>query len=1021
MILPASPLLQLVPARAQAVLRRLEKMIWLDPTPLTEVFHAETSAGHHPFDTARTLPLQRAEKGFFWGKYFDQKWFKVEIPGGAAAGTYLYWPQQGEGTAYIGGQPFYGLDGAHTHCLLPAGTAEVWIDVMCAQTGIWLAVETAELDPRGCRYAGGSLVRRDDAAWEAYHDLWFLFELAREEHGQCYPADVPYARAVGFSAPVREVSVLYRRLLRCLDRAADALDTGGLAALRASLRAAYAALPADGPAMECITTGHAHIDLVWLWTEKAGESKAVHTFSSMNRLMELYPEFRFGYSQPASYEAVGRRAPGLLEQVKARIAEGRWEATGAAEVESDTNLSCGESLVRAFIVGQRRFRELRGDDGARVLWLPDVFGYCAALPQILAQMGVPYFFTTKLTWGSINPFPYSSFVWRGPDGSEVLAYVSQGHGYNSDATPKDIRASVRHHRQSDVHPEALLPTGYGDGGGGPTEAFCERVRRAANLAGVPRTRWDGIEKFFDRLAARRADLPVYQGELYLEYHRGVQTSISRVKAAYRACERALQTWESARCALGTGEVDQAVWQRVIFTQFHDFIPGSSRQEVYDEGVPELARIAAAALAATAMELGQEKTEAGGRKAAVENGEAEDGAACLWNPLPYPRQVWAEGAPRLLGPLSGGPAADLPMLEEEVTLDANAERITNGRIEARFDRAGRVIALRVDGRDLALDGPVGELVVFPDHPHAFDAWDIDRGTLALGSPAPAEAEYEGATAHGVEIFVTFRRRLTARSTARVRYVLTPGDAALRVEYDVDWQDEASLLKAVFPTHYRGLHARYAAPYGSVLRSQQPGEERAEAQWEVPASRWAAIMDDGDAEGLAVITEAKYGFTGRAGVLSVSLVRSPLYSCADEHANLRPTEPPPVRFSDLGRHTIRLAITLHAADRAREDQAAALADVLFTPPVSYQGKARDAGLLGLEGGPSLQPCWAKPAEDGRGWILRLTETLGRRGTVRVRLAEGCRASLTDLREQPGAAVADGRVAFTPYQLVSVRIER
>ena len=155
--------------------------------------------------------------------------------------------------------------------------------------------------------------------------------------------------------------------------------------------------------------------------------------------------------------------------------------------------------------------------------------------------------------------------------------------------------------------------------------------------------------------------------------------------------------------------------------------------------------------------------------------------------------------------------------------------------------------------------------------------------------------------------------------------------------------------------------------------------------------------------------------------MSLVRSPLYSCADEPASLRPAAPAPVRHSDLGRHTVRLALTWHGGDRAREDQAAALADLLFTPPVAYRGAPRAAGLLALAGGESLQPCWAKPAREGHGWILRLHETLGRRGVVRLRLAEGCRASLTDLREQPGAAVADGEVAFGPYQVVSVRIGR
>lgn len=1004
MILPSTPLLQLVPPRAQKALDRLQEIIWHDSTPLT-VFHAEAGPEHRLYDKAHELPLQKTDGPFHWGKYFDQKWFKLVLPEPSVAGDYLHWPAQGEATAYVDGKPYYGFDLAHTHCPLAVGTREIWIDAVCMETG-WIPGAGPVLTAQGCRFAGGFRVRRNDDAWHAYHDLWFLFELAREEHKKYFPPGSPYPGMWGcYLPPIENVSVLYRRLLRGMDEAVDAFDTKGLPAMRAALCETYAALPADSLDMAFVATGHAHIDLVWLWPEHIAEVKALHTFATMNRLMDLYPEFHFGYSQAASYAAAGRRSPAMLENIKARIREGRWEATGAAEVESDTYIACGEALARSLIVGQRRFRELRGEP-ARTMWLPDVFGYCAALPQILQQTGVTSFFTTKLTWSTVNKFPYSSFIWRGADGSEVLSYVTQDYGYNGTASPAEMRIAALAHRQSDVHPEALAPTGYGDGGGGTTEAMCERVRRAANLAGVPRARWGRIEDFFQRLESRRAKLPVYQGEFYLEYHRGVFTSIGRVKAAYRACERAMQIWESVRVALGCGEIDQQIWQRVIFTQFHDYIPGSSRQEVYDEGIPELQQIAANALQQAAAELA--------------DANSANSAPALWNPLPYPRIVWADGAARTIPPLTGAPISELPVVTPSVQWVATPSLLENDRVTAGFDISGRCTSLKIDDRTLALSAPLGELLVFPDYPHACEAWDIDRGTLALGQPAHDGAICESNGIQNGEAFLIFRRTLTAKSSVLIRYSLAAHSPVLRIDYDLDWHDEDTLLKVIFPTAYQGRFARYGTPFGSVLRSQQPGQEHDEAQWEVPGSRYAIVMDDSDTEGLAVITEAKYGFACRSGLLSLSLVRSPLYPCFHDHPTLKRATNL-TRCSDLGPHHIRLAVGLHTANRTRAEQPAALTDLLFTDVLPYQGPARSAGFLGLDGGDSLQPCWAKPALDGNGWILRLHETLGRRGITQLRLAENICASLTDLSESLGAAIADGKFAFTPYQLLSIRLTK
>src|SRR5690606_2051404 len=249
-------------------------------------------------------------------------------------------------------------------------------------------------------------------------------------------------------------------------------------------------------------------------------------------------------------EAVQRRSPALMERVARRIKGGTWEATGAMYVESDTQLPAGEALVRAVDLGQQGFRDLTGED-SKVLWLPDVFGYSAAIPQILAGFGVPYFCTTKLHWSGATRFPHSGFRWRGHDGSEVVGFIAWEH-YNLSASPRELDWAAQNQRQAAVCDETLLPVGYGDGGGGVSEGMCERARRMADIALLPRTKWGRIDGFFDRLATVKEQLPAWRGEMYLEFHRGVQTTHSNLKQAYRAAERGLQVQEAVNCAVGQG-------------------------------------------------------------------------------------------------------------------------------------------------------------------------------------------------------------------------------------------------------------------------------------------------------------------------------------------------------------------------------------------------------------------------------------------------------------------------------------
>lgn len=1022
-MIPHTPFLQFIAPRIATAQERVKASIWTvaptHSTPLS-VSRAPATFEHRPAEEAVSLayePVELIGGEHVWGRKWQQAWWKVTVPPAAdKAGRYLLWNDRAEATLYRpdgsnGFTPHYGIDPGHHYAPLPDDLdkgGELLVESVCCRTGVWVHGETQGIEDRGSVFRGAYLATRDEDAWQLWHDMDVLIGVARELEAQVHP-HLPHAGAhgtgrwvnSGFREPIELAPPVFRQILHGLNTAVDALETDGLAAARKALRPLFKALSADGHAMRATLTGHAHIDLVWLWPERVGDFKAVHSFATVDSLMRSYPELHFGYSQTASYEAVEKRSPSLMKRVRSRIKSKHWEATGAMYVESDTQMPCGEALLRSIALGQEGFRDLTGGD-SQTLWLPDVFGYSACLPQLLQGFGVPYFFTTKLHWSSATKFPHSAFRWQGHDGSEVLGFIAWEH-YNLTNSPAELKRASDNQRQSGVFNETLVPVGYGDGGGGPNETMCERARRFADLATMPRCEWGRIDSFFGRMAKVVDDLPTWRGEMYLEYHRGVQTTHGHLKSAYRAAERGLQAHEAAHCVTGRGPIDALAWKRTVFAQFHDYLPGSSVQEVYDEGVPELRRIAEGGRSMATRELGGE------------------GTANVFNPLAIERIELIDGSPRRLPPLAGGPLVEL---ETVAAADVTADDATlaNGRVNATFDASGGLIALHVDGEPLALTGP-SRLVWFPDFPSAYPAWDIDRPTLAISQPAgePIDRSSEGDAARRV---LGFTYQVTPKSTATVRYILEKASAVLRVEVEVDWQDENTLLKWALPTAYEAEPVRYGAPFGSVTRTQSANTIGDDARFEMPLSRWMAVGDSAGGPGAMLVTENKFGGGVRDGLMHLSLMRTALVTDADSNVPLRDWQAfggeGHMRHSDLGRQTIRFAVGRFDPVAPRAEQPAALAESLFTPPLPYNGAAASAGLLGLDGCPSLVPTWAKPEADAS-WTLRLNETLGRRGTATLRLAPGWSAKLINLKGDFIADVVDGKLEVTPHALLSVRISR
>jgi alpha-mannosidase len=1015
---------QLVPQRIAAMRERVAQAVW-GPARSIAVAGSEVLPSPVPLARGRRLRLRAVESGERFGPAecalragdYRQRWFRLRIPAapaGERGRRHLHWLCGGESTVYLDGEPWWGLDVAHSTCPLPDRALELWRDCGCYQTGMnglfgaaaqRLVPAIPNHDDRGLEFIAAHVRLRDPAAWEAFWDLDALGQLLVHGIGRHLPGEDTTRHA----QPA--LPVLLRGLLRKLDDAADAYDGGGIAALTPHLKRALKTRRAEPWQCRLSLCGHSHLDVLHLWPEIEAVRKSVHTGATTLRLMERYPELRFMQSQSHVYARQQALSPKFAARIARQIAKGGWEATGGMVVESDMQIPCGEALARSLMLGQRDFARLRGGRRCRTLWLPDVFGLPACLPQLMRLAGLDSLFTVKNRWSLLTNFPHRSWVWRSPDGGEVVAHSPGTGNYCQQVDLGDLVKLAEDHQQADVHPEMLIPTGYGDGGGGVTEAMCERARRFADLAGAPRTRWSTVEAFFRRLHAASARLPAYQGELYLERHQGVTTGENAFKSAYRRAERGLQVHEAACALAGVAAPVDEDWREVCLDQFHDAITGTSIQRVFHEHGPRLDAISARGHEAAIRHLGDAR-----------------GEPCCFNPSPLARTVLvvvpADAATALPGsaqqPASAGsillslacpPCSVTPITAAAApgqACVAGDGRVGNGRVEARFSTDGSLKSLRIDGEDLAIEG--SSFLLHPNRPMGHDAWDIDAWNLRKAETAVLDGPLRVHERGPLRASLVGVWRV-GDSRLEVVYEVEAGQPWLRVCILADWRERHRLLKHSFATGYRGREALFGAPFGMVARPQMPGQLADEAQWEVCGNRWAAVVDDAPEHGLAIIAEDRWGFSCRDGTLGLSLLRSAM----DPHAG-----------ADVGEHLIRYAIGCHRrVSAAGSLSTAAAADALFLEaPVLMRAKPQPALATWGELG-SLLPSWITPTASGL--MLRAHETDGRRGEAlldiglphrRLRMVDFLGRKRTDRCERLG----DGtyRISYGPHQILSIAVD-
>lgn len=764
------------------------------------------------------------------------------------------------------------------------------------------------------------------------------------------------------------------------------------------------------PQGEIALTGHAHIDLAWLWPYGETRRKMRRTFHTALSLMDQSSDFRFNQSTAHYYAQIAEDDPDLLERIVERVKAGQWETLGGMWVEPDTNMPTGESLSRQILYGQRYFEKTFGVRHT-VCWLPDCFGFSGALPQLLQQGGMKSFFTIKVNWSETNKFPADLFWWEGLDGSRVLTHTFDNpmHGYNGFVQPDCFVPTWRNFQQKDKHDTTLLAVGYGDGGGGVTPEMIVREEQLRHFPALPQARWTRVHDFFEGAhdSAERKDLPVWQGEIYLELHRATLTSQSVVKRLHRKAERCLITAETlaSLAHLLGGEQPASMeteWRVVLKNEFHDILPGSSIAEVYADSAIELEGVIADGQAAQsrAMSAIAHQLPAGaGNNVLVVNPSLSE------RPL---RLTLADGravsSPGSIAPL-GIAVLDVDVLAQQPGLSASSSHLENETLKVTLARDGSIASIlhKPSGRE-ALEGAGNRLFVYPaDKPRNWDAWDVEEDYAARGEEVTAldSIELVENTPHraAIRIVRTWRhsritQTLSLRANAR----------RLDIQTELDWHDRRAFLRTLTSVAIRNPRATCECAYGVVERPTHANTSWDAAMFEAPAHRFADLSEPGF--GVAILNDAKYGHSVRGNVLGLSLLRSPVY---------------PDPMADEGLQSFTYSLMPHEGswhEGGVREEAEDLNQPLIATAVSDRavGEWQPIGVTGIDAALSA----IKTCEEGAGLILRVYEPAGRRGSFTLTLPPTWRnAGPVSILEEPmGDVPVEG---LMPFQVKSWRLLR
>ena len=1010
--------------RARHVYKRLADELFFETAPLRAEFrHSSEPVPYAGRLDGEYRPIREGER---WGGPWDSGWFRLsaEIPEAwAGRPVALQVNLNGESLLFRDGVPCFGFSGGSIygenyrkeiyqlpHEVSAGQKLEFWIEAAANSLfGMKMNGEPPlnTIHPRG-DYEGVAQTMRiglfNRELWHLRLDFEILLDL------------VTVLPPRG-----RRTDEIVMAMNDAANRFAETPANAGIA--REALRKVLSR-PAVSSAMTASAVGHAHIDTGWLWPVRESIRKCARTFASQLQLLEQYPDYVFGASAPQHYAFVKEHYPELYEKIKAAVKSGRWELQGGMWVEADCNLISGESMVRQFLHGKNFYRDEFGED-VKNLWIPDVFGYSAAMPQIIKGAGCDYFLTQKISWSWSNKFPYHTFNWRGIDGSEVLTHFPPEDTYNAAVVPSELVPAETKFNENTVLDEFMSLFGIGDGGGGPKEEYLERAKRLADLEGCPKVKFGRADEFFDRIAAHRDRLPTWSGELYLELHRGTLTVQARTKRNNRKLEQLLATVEfvNSLCPLAeypAAELDR-IWKTVLINQFHDIIPGSSIGKVYETTEREHA----AALAESA----------GLAAAAVRKlGQADPGAATLVNSLSVPQNdpvelpaewggsaVLASDGTPLPAQVEDGrvvaavavPADSLRAVKRGAGEAAECEVLDalvleNALVRYEFDADGRLVKAfdKEAGRDVLPPGTAGnDFSLYVERANNHEAWDIEifyeqQKCGAAKSVAPARG-WSGPVRSGIEFRLGVgNSRLTQRVT------LAEGSKRLDFATTADWQEERKMLRVAFPVAVFTEEASFDIQYGTVRRSTHRNTSWDIARFEVCGQKFADLSEE--FYGAALLNDCKYGYKVFGTTLDLCLLRAPKFPDWD---------------ADRGHHEFTYAFLPHTGNLNGSNVRVEAAK-LNRPALAVSGVAATAVSPVALDAETVALSILKKAEKEDCLIVRLVELAGRTSPAVLALPAGKTLTETNLLEWTEGETfvpEGGKVALKlrPYEIKTLKV--
>ncbi|QGR00323.1 alpha-mannosidase [Paenibacillus psychroresistens] len=728
--------------------------------------------------------------------------------------------------------------------------------------------------------------------------------------------------------------------------------------------------------------GHSHMDTAWLWTRDETIRKCARTYANVLSLMEQYPEYTFIQSSAFHAELMRRHYPTIFEGMKQRIAEGRWEPNGGVWIECDCNLVSGESMVRQFLKGQRYTREHFGYT-ADTFWLPDTFGYSAAIPQIMESFHVRYFLTTKLSWNDTNRFPYDTFRWRGLDGTTVLTHFNSIHCWPDAET---LIQRVYDTTQKQVVDSRLISYGYGDGGGGPQYEMLEAARRMKDVEGAPKAEHTTVSRFMQELEQTAVNPPLHVGELYFEGHRGTLTQMHQIKRNNRKAEFAMQNlellevWSWVNGGAAPSARRDEIYEILLINQFHDILPGTSIPEVHDRAISEVNDI---------IREAQEMTAALLAKAVV----AKPESITVWNTLSWTRtgtiavnqipdgfipeqaslisQRIEDIAGRkslLIGgvelPALGAQVIDLKRVSVSNSAVAKASpfQMVGNRLETPyaivlFDENGYIVSFidKTSARELRGSGyPLNAFLMGEDLPGAWDNWDIDRdvfGKLKLQNTLICR----DVVADGeLQFRIRSHYRIGLNSALKQDIVFHANSPQVDFETIIDWREKHQLLKVGFNVNILAHSARHEIQFGHVERPTHTNTTYDQSMFEVCAHKWTDISEN--RFGIALLNDCKYGVSVDGSDIRLSLHKGG-------------THPDP--RGDEGLHEVTYSLLPHQGGFSAETVIRPAYELNVKPLVAYGSSNREINSFLEVGASNVILETVKPAEVDKAYIIRLYE--------------------------------------------------